>query len=132
MMQFLQQDSWKEHPAGFEQHLRNLFDPGDDTHVQNGRDIESASSTELRVTDDEEEPGDRTSLVGRRPPTQLVEKFDEDSQAEESTCARDGCCRKHRFDSMFCSDSCGVSALELDLFRVLEVAGEMHPSLMRT
>lgn len=132
MMQFLQHDSCKKHPPGFEQHLRNLFDPDDDTHDQNGGDSESASSTELTELDGEEEPDNRIGFVGRRPPTHLVDKSDEDSQAEESTCARDGCCQKHRFDSIFCSDSCGVCALEFDLFRVLEVAGEIHPSLMRS
>lgn len=129
MMQFLQQDSRKEYPAGFEKHLTNLFDPDDDEQVQNGGNHLIAST--LSPMEDEEMEAHK-GIVGRKPPA-LAESFDDDADSEtEETCTRRGCCKKPRFDSVFCSDPCGVSALEYDLFRSLEVAGEMHPSLMRT
>jgi hypothetical protein len=130
MMQFLLHDSRKEYPAGFEKHLRNLFDPYDDEDVENGENYLVASAP--NPAQDEEEMEAQVGLVGRRPPA-LIERFadDMDSEAEE-ICARRGCCKKPRFDSVFCSDPCGVAALEYDLFRSLQLAEEMHPSLMRT
>jgi hypothetical protein len=38
---------------------------------------------------------------------------------------------KHRFDSAFCSDACGVSVLESDLMQTLFDASEIHPSVLR-
>ena len=129
MMQFLQHDSQKQYPAGFEKHLTNLFDPDDDEQVQNGGNHPIPHT--LSLIEDEEVEAHR-GLVGRKPPAHPGSGDDDlDSQAEE-TCARRGCSKKPRFDSVFCSDSCGVSALEYDLLRALEVAGEMHPSLTRT
>jgi hypothetical protein len=43
-------------------------------------------------------------------------------------CAREHCDNRPRFDSIFCSDSCGVSTLEVDLLRSLEYASKLHPS----
>jgi hypothetical protein len=129
MMQFLQHDSRKENPAGFENHLRNLFDPDDDEHVEDGENhlVVSAPSP----TQDEEMEA-LTGIVGRKPPAITESCVDDaDSEAEE-ICARRGCCKKPRFDSAFCSDPCGVATSEYDLFRSLQVAEEMHPSLMRT
>lgn len=56
-----------------------------------------------------------------------------DSSSSSSTdmCARVGCCKTPRFDSMFCSDSCGISAVERDLLNAFEYASEIHPSLLR-
>ena len=50
----------------------------------------------------------------------------------ESCCVRIGCDKEPRFDSLFCSDACGVSALETDLMWSLEYADTMHPSLLRS
>jgi len=46
-------------------------------------------------------------------------------------CAKYDCKRRPRFDSIFCSDSCGVAALEYDLLRSFEYASDIHPSLLR-
>ena len=46
-------------------------------------------------------------------------------------CARLNCAMKPRFDSIFCSDACGVSALESDLLQTLEYANVIHPSFLR-
>jgi hypothetical protein len=129
MMQFLQHDSRKEYPAGFEKHLTKLFDPDDDEQVQNGGNHPVPST--LSPKEDEEMEAHK-GIVGRRPPAHPLSDDDDSYSQIEETCARRGCSKKPRFDSIFCSDSCGVSALEHDLFRSLEVAGEMHPSLMRT
>jgi len=49
-----------------------------------------------------------------------------------SLCARQGCKKHPRFDSIFCSDACGVSELEFDLLRSLQYASEAHPSVLRS
>jgi hypothetical protein len=128
MIQFLQNDCRKEDPAGYEKHLRNLFDPDDDERPnQKFDDVASAPSQEEETLQ---------GLVGRKPPanpTRLGEGTETGSQQTEDTvCARSGCCKKPRFDSMFCSDSCGILELEGDLLRAMYVAEEMHPSLMRS
>ena len=48
------------------------------------------------------------------------------------TCSRQGCNIKSRFDSVFCSDSCGVSTMETDLLKTLQYADKLHPSLLRS
>mmetsp|Transcript_1548 Transcript_1548/g.2480 ORF Transcript_1548/g.2480 Transcript_1548/m.2480 type:complete len:1222 (-) Transcript_1548:234-3899(-) len=57
-----------------------------------------------------------------------------DEQEEQPTncCARPSCTKKPRFDSVYCSDGCGVSTLEKHLLRSLEYAEDVHPSLLRT
>jgi hypothetical protein len=47
------------------------------------------------------------------------------------TCARASCDRLPRYDSLFCSDACGVSQLERDLLDALEYSEEVHPSQLR-
>lgn len=53
------------------------------------------------------------------------------SEEGSGLCARKGCIRNHRFDSLFCSDACGVMALEMDLLRSLQDASDVHPSVLR-
>lgn len=129
MIQFLEHDTRKEYPAGYEKHLRNIFDPDDDEHrVQ---DLASSPSQESQEEADMEPY--QEMLVGRRPPSCLASRLgdDETISQEEMVCARRGCCKTPRFDSIFCSDSCGISALERDLLGAMYLAEEMHPSLMR-
>ena len=54
-----------------------------------------------------------------------------DENTPSMICARNGCNEKPRFDSVFCSDACGVSALEVDLLNTLFDAGDIHPSVLR-
>jgi hypothetical protein len=51
--------------------------------------------------------------------------------AEPGMCMRKGCVHRRRFDSLFCSDACGVLALEMDLLRSLQDASDVHPSVLR-
>ena len=124
MMLFLLQDTLRADPVGFEKHKRNIFDPADDEVSQSSsrnklsNDEENLASDESnKVTDDDETDGDENS--------------EETDKAEDDVCARNGCKTKRRFDSLFCSDSCGVSALEKDLLRTFQYASDFHPSLLR-
>lgn len=60
-------------------------------------------------------------------------KTDDDSSsaATATLCARQGCVQKHRFDSLFCSDACGVSVLESDLLKSFHESSILHPSVLR-
>ena len=62
-----------------------------------------------------------------------VVSADDDDQSVNGplVCARNGCTKSPRFDSLFCSDSCGVSALESDLLRTFQYASDIHPSMLR-
>ena len=55
-----------------------------------------------------------------------------ESSSKVLLCLNRGCRRRPRFDSVFCSDSCGVAALERDLLHSFEYASDIHPSLLRT
>ena len=48
------------------------------------------------------------------------------SISSRSKCSKRGCSMKSRFDSLFCSDACGVKALEVDLLRSLQYANELY------
>jgi hypothetical protein len=61
-----------------------------------------------------------------------AEEAEHGKEVQQSKCARAGCVNRPRFDSMFCSDSCGVSALELDLLRSFQEGGDIHPSILRS
>ncbi|CAJ1920385.1 unnamed protein product [Cylindrotheca closterium] len=122
MMLFLLQDTLRADPVGFEKHKRNIFDPADDevsqSYMKNklSNDDENLASEESnKVTDDDETDGDENS-----------------EDTDNGVCARNGCKTKRRFDSLFCSDSCGVSALEKDLLRTFQYASDFHPSLLRS
>jgi hypothetical protein len=117
MLLFLMQDTAKQHPVGFEGHRVNIFDPAEDEHADahevpektptngstlNGGNIESDGGTEGK-----------------------------EGESENQACVRPGCCSKPRFDSLFCSDSCGISVLETDLLRTFQDASDIHPSVLR-
>lgn len=115
MMLFLLQDTLRKHPVGFEKQRRNIFDPEDEyipTNESESEEIKSEKSTEK-----EEETTGRDS--------------DAKPCRKSTTCSRHGCNKKPRFDSLFCSDACGVSALESDLLRTFQYASDIHPSLFR-
>ncbi|KAL3809089.1 hypothetical protein ACHAXA_011777 [Cyclostephanos tholiformis] len=133
MMLFLQNDTSKRHPAGFEVPRRNIFDPEEDLIQDSDHD---------GVTNSAKGCADQTSEVARliQPSTMDlatastgVKKKDSESKNANNihACAREGCDRRPRFDSIFCSDSCGVSTLEGDLLRSLQYATKLHPSVLR-
>lgn len=169
MMRFLQTDTAKEHPAGFEIPRRNIFDPEDDpvyampalknakkseeneNAENNGRDSkkkENGSST----LDTSKKAGDNVPALktekvvasvsandnngGANILGVAVDKKDDASEAAANTChavcCGKGCKGKPRFDSIFCSDSCGVSTLQTDLLRTLQYASRLHPSMLRS
>jgi len=123
-MLFLLQDTLRDDPVGFEKHRRNIFDPAEDdvsqSHLRNKLSDEEEklpSAESNKVTDDDETDGDGND--------------DESSFNAENSCARSGCKSKRRFDSLFCSDSCGLSCIEKDLLRTFQYASDIHPSLLR-
>ena len=100
MILFLQRDSSRAIPAGFENTTQNFFDP--DTPPRDGED-------------DNANDGDDSSSIGSE---------------EACVCSREGCSKRARFDSMFCSDGCGVSVAEADLLKSMELASTLHPSAL--
>ena len=50
---------------------------------------------------------------------------------ERLYCKRSGCQMAPRFDSLFCSDGCGVSTMEFDLLHSFEYTNSMHPFQLR-
>ena len=120
MMLFLKDDTSKLHPAGFEKPRRNIFDPQEDP---------PASSNSLSMS------GTSSSNT----PALLISSINGDSKDDtaqttkdnQQVCSREGCDNKPRFDSVFCSDSCGVSALEKDLLLSIQYASKLHPSILR-
>lgn len=53
-------------------------------------------------------------------------------QEKSSPCVRNGCFRARRFDSLFCSDACGVSVIETDVMESLFESSEIHPCILRS
>lgn len=127
MILFLQHDTSKPHPVGFENFRRNIFDPEEDPAPVVVEDLKSESTiSEIPDgTDDDSKMKGVEILLdsGRESPK---------SHTESGHCARIGCQQKPRFDSAFCSDSCGVNALETDLLYSLKYAQELHPSVLRS
>jgi hypothetical protein len=136
MILFLQQDANREFPVGYERRRRNIFDPEDDEVVIAQQET---SQSDAAPATSEEGPTDialgrgvalaRGVLKRSRSSTSQQEGV---SSVEPVTCARPGCPFKPRFDSIFCSDACGVSALETDLHKTLQYCSEIHPTLLRS
>ena len=124
---FLMRDTMREHPCGFEHHERhrNIFDPEEDIALGqpiqalavDGKNGNGAPECEKEETETGAENSDGEPK--------------QQPQRGSPLCAREGCSRKPRFDSLFCSDSCGVSALELDLLRSYQESSDIHPSVLR-
>ena len=160
MMLFLQNDTSKLHPAGFEVSRRNIFDPEEDPvyvsvqkelakpleSLDNGNsDNNRISKVEIVSSLTDISQRKEASLSGMKELTansmnhnadkQLDNDADEDDTSKVKkchACSREGCNQEPRFDSVFCSDSCGVSTLEMDLHRTLQYAGKLHPSILRS
>ena len=107
MLHFLMRDTAREKPVGYDRQLSNIFD------------LEVPSRADKKKANVEEE-------------AKLDVDIDEsESPASAPCCARKGCREKPRFDSLFCTDACGVSALESDLMQTIFEASEIHPSVLR-
>ena len=169
MMLFLQNDTQKYNPAGFELPRRNIFDPDEDqvyvplrlgsnttkpaeslangtTHANKNCTKQVVDHVASTTTVDTKDKGQESLVEGngtkeaassspekKRHSSSIIASNNEGSKLEGySVCARPDCDQKARFDSIFCSDSCGVSTLETDLLRTLQYANKLHPSLLRT
>jgi hypothetical protein len=129
MMLFLLQDTMREYPVGFEARRRNIFDPEEDEMPCEAIDSDTPHSPESPPDE-----ADKTAPVDGGDLDNVSEADDDDAarrKKEPTVCSRNGCAKKPRFDSLFCSDSCGVSSLESDLLRTFQYASDIHPSLLR-
>jgi hypothetical protein len=125
MLLFLMRDTAKQHPVGFEGHRGNIFDPAEDEIVRVEDGDPHGAPDQLP-----------TNGNGNGNGSMLNGGSDGGSEGKEGecgneTCVRPGCCFKARFDSLFCSDACGVSVLETDLLRTFQDASDIHPSVLR-
>lgn len=122
MMLFLQRDVARQHPVGYEIRTKNIFDPNE-SEFPPPSGLKAAPLDE-KSSDDVDESGD--IIVGRK-----IGSRKSVTGATTSVCARRGCTNLPRFDSEFCSDACGVSAMEFDLLKSFQLASEVHPSMLR-
>eukprot|EP00521_Asterionellopsis_glacialis_P012197 CAMPEP_0195306546 /NCGR_PEP_ID=MMETSP0707-20130614/37253_1 /TAXON_ID=33640 /ORGANISM="Asterionellopsis glacialis, Strain CCMP134" /LENGTH=789 /DNA_ID=CAMNT_0040370765 /DNA_START=30 /DNA_END=2400 /DNA_ORIENTATION=- len=150
MLLFLQQDTARNQPVGFDRSRRNIFDPEDDEvdvdplssssgsngGIDNDLDKESnggngiagatmdtAASTTSTASTAAASGAHNMDYMAKRTHYESVSKL---------CCARRGCHKRVRFDSSFCSDACGLSALEYDLLGAMQFGGDIHPSLLRS
>lgn len=91
-------------PAERQRHILNLdLNKQDDTAVDTSKEVQCKVVTESKRSID----------------------------GEKLCCIRPGCELSPRFDSLFCSDACGVSTLELDLLKSFEYTNWIHPFQLR-
>lgn len=123
---FLMRDTMRDQPVGFEQERRNIFDPEEDKLEEPPEESEDQGDVD---------PGKGITAEPKRADSaEIAGTNGEESKAAGSSrnrCARLGCNREPRFDSRFCSDSCGVSALEMDLLYSFQESSDIHPSVLR-
>ena len=125
MLLFLQRDSARTVPAGFENTIFNFFDP-DTPGVEDNDDADYASSvdTDVGCESNNGEPHSADGSDGN------TSKDEGKATPKTCACSRKGCNVRARFDSMFCSDGCGVSVAEGDLLKSMELAATLHPSAL--
>jgi hypothetical protein len=126
MLLFLLQDTLKDKPVGFENDRRNLFDPEDD--FNKGEDDDDDN---LDIHEDLNGKNESMVIKHRQAGIHETGEGEDECRTDTFVCARKGCLKKPRFDSMFCSDACGVSALESDLLRTFNYVSDIHPSTFR-
>jgi len=120
MMLFLLQDTLKDVPVGFEKRPRNIFDPAEDDAASEDGDACSISVdgvSTLHAGTNENSDNQGGGGGGKR--------------NVRPVCIRKDCYNKSRFDSVFCSDGCGVACLEADLLRTFNYVSDVHPALFR-
>ena len=125
----------REHPIGFEKERRNIFDPEEDPPSsdeaivdQDGRTKGSTDQNDTRLQESGNMQESDATTLETPASDELVTTSEEKAP---QVCAAKGCCRRPRFDSLFCSDSCGVSSLELDLLHSFQESSDIHRSILR-
>jgi len=111
MLLFLMRDTKKPLPAGFDDEKKNLFDP---CYTEN--EFDSMGYTSL----------------GRKSEKDINLNSDFTEEKKRAVCKKSGCNNTARFDSLFCSDGCGVHMLEVDLLRAFYESNDIHPSVLRS
>ena len=124
---FLMRDTMREHPIGFEKEHRNIFDPEEDPAFLEPPVQEEAAAAKTDVDFDNTKPEVIPVTTAEASPDGETTK----PENVRPVCGRKGCLHLPRFDSLFCSDSCGVSALELDLLHSFQESSDIHPSILR-
>jgi len=120
MLVFLMQDTLKKAPFGFEKNRRNMFDPEDDDESES--ESNEGSDSEEEVSPENDKKNCKNGNGNGR---------EKELKPEQAICKRAGCMKSTRFDSIFCSDACGVSTLESDLLRTFFYSSDIHPSSLR-
>lgn len=160
MILFLRRDTAKKIPVGFESPHLNFFDPEhDDTPIGSSADVledrergtgSLAENDPLIERNDDvisdksvvskEGEGGAVGMDVSKEGTGIDERnssaSEDDSEnvhkrTNSGTCTRQDCYRKCRFDSMFCSDGCGIALVEMDLLKSFELAATLHPTAVR-
>lgn len=136
-MLFLLNDTLRENPIGFEKRRRNIFDPEEDEVSSEALEGPAALANGSHHSTAPSSAGNKseTSISGTEGDSTTVESSqyaDSNALPDSDVCARKDCYNKPRFDSVFCSDACGVHSLESDLLRTFHYTSDMHPSLLRS
>jgi hypothetical protein len=131
MRLFLHNDVQRETPVGYESRRMNILDPETSS-------IESDDDDEVsNANSDSDDKDDDKNNSQEDEDTAMNSEESEDAESmvtpvENLVCASPSCSRKPRFDSLFCSDACGVHMSEIDLLLTLQCAEDIHPSLLRS
>lgn len=123
MLVFLMQDTLKKAPVGFEKNRRNMLDPEDDEDSESnqGSDPEEDAFSE----------NEKNNVKNEKKKCKNEKNSEKEPKADQVICKKVGCTKSSRFDSIFCSDACGVSTLESDLLRTFFYSSDIHPSSLR-
>jgi hypothetical protein len=144
MILFLERDGKKQHPVGFERPQFNFFDPAedksrlaflnqdysDDSSSLEEENSEFESPSENEDFSESKQDGYTKKAVNNRNDVVLGRYKSSNIPRKtklEKNCIREGCDRRPRFDSAFCSDACGVHVMQQDLLRSLNFVNDMHP-----
>lgn len=123
MIAFLMEDTLKKAPAGFEEKHCNIFDPEDDQDTETVEDVSEKHDETLSILNDKPESSKNS-----------IEATDNEVHEKNhghSICQRNDCNQTSRFDSIFCSDACGLVVMEKDLLRTIFYCSDIHPSALR-
>jgi len=148
MTLFLQWDTSREYPVGFENPCLNFFDPAEDDQNEQhffNDDMIDEDNGDIEEDDDQSIDGNKSI---HSPSSPIPVNHEENSgrifsrsakkkrlspkKGSDSVCLRPLCKKKPRFDSTFCSDACGILTMEKDLLYSLQYASnDMHPYQLR-